>query len=139
MDLRALKKTLPGQRIGIEGAIYDQWEGDVLKGIPPKHAAQLLESRDWKALNAGSSAPTPPPQPQVPPEPEPVSEPQEASQAEQLADVLDSLDEDEGYTEEDLKSFTKADLLDFLDETEQAEAKKLSKDALIQRILEGAD
>jgi len=138
MDLKAKQKTLIGQRVGVEGEIYSTWEGDVLKGVPDHHAKQLLEAQAaWEVARSSpprASAPAqkPPPAPPAPepePEPEPVSEPSEASD-----------DEDsDGYSEEDLMSMTKTELLEFLDETEKDKAAKLKKDELVKLILEGAE
>lgn len=159
MDLKANMKSLVGKTIGVEGTIYRTWEGDILKGVSPAHAEQLLEMPNGFKVVGGpkqpldQQPPSPPPQdpPKAPDAPSPADPPEPASAASTDAQGLpvastpdlgdDPEDEEEieeeEYGEEELKQLTKADLLDFLDETQKKEAAKLPKDAIIKLILEG--
>lgn len=141
MDLKAKLKTLVGQRIGVEGTVYDQWEGDVLKGISDAHAKQLMEAPDfWTPVRRAPVTPqapapaTPPP----PPAPEPTPEPEAESELSEASDD-ETEDEEDGYSEADLMAMPKAELLEFLDETQQEEAAKLKKTELVKLIMEGTD
>lgn len=123
MDLQTKNKNLVGQAIGVADRVYADWSEDVLCGVAPSDAAELLSLPDWQqvGIEVPKAKPAVAPSPEPSPEPEPVE------------------DEDEGYSREELAKMRVAGLLEFVDEADLAKAKKMNKEALIAFILEEED
>lgn len=113
---------LAGEPMGVNGQVYTEWDGYVLKSVPKQDADELLSLPGYFTKAGGK-------QPLALPLDAPAGTPEAGKQ-----DTEGEAKDDPGVSAAELKKLSKADLLMRVDAAERAEVAKLSKDAIIAHL-----